>query len=66
MVPPIAVLRVPTDAGSSRALQAGVHPKVVPERLGDSAISIALDLYSHVVPGMPREAAEKVAALVIG
>lgn len=39
-------------------LQAGVHPKVVQERLGHSKISITLDTYSHVIPSMQKEAAE--------
>lgn len=33
-------------------LLAGVHPKVVSERLGHSSISITLDVYSHVLPNM--------------
>jgi integrase len=39
------------------ALQAGIHPKVVSERLGHSTISITLDTYSHVMPGLDIEAA---------
>ncbi|MDW7671855.1 MAG: tyrosine-type recombinase/integrase [Bacillota bacterium] len=39
-------------------LQAGVHPKVVQERLGHSKISITLDTYSHVLPSMQKEAAQ--------
>jgi integrase len=35
-----------------------VHPKVVQERLGHSAIGMTLDLYSHTVPHMQREAAD--------
>ncbi len=46
------------------ALQAGVHPKVVQERLGHATISITLDVYSHAVPAMQEEAAERVAHLV--
>jgi len=46
------------------ALAAGVHPKVVSERLGHSSVSITLDTYSHAVPALEEEAAEKVAALV--
>lgn len=46
------------------ALQAGVHPKVVQERLGHSQISVTLDTYSHVTPAMDREAATTVAALL--
>lgn len=48
------------------ALQAGVHVKVVSERLGHSSITITLDTYSHAIPGLQRDAAEKVAALIPG
>jgi integrase len=37
----------------------GVHPKIVQERLGHSQISMTLDVYSHVLPTMQREAANK-------
>lgn len=40
-------------------LQQGVNPKIVSERLGHSTISITLDTYSHVLPNMQKEAAEK-------
>jgi integrase len=33
-------------------LKAGIHPKVVSERLGHSSITITLDTYSHVVFGL--------------
>ena len=46
------------------ALQAGVHPKIVQERLGHSTISITLDIYSHVNPAMDVDAANTVAALI--
>ncbi len=42
----------------------GVHPKVVQERLGHSQISITLDIYSHVLPSMGRDAANKLDALL--
>jgi integrase len=48
------------------ALQAGVHPKVVSERLGHANISITLDTYSHAIPAMQEDAAAKVAALIEG
>ena len=38
-------------------LQMGIHPKVVQERLGHSTISVTLDTYSHVVPGLQEKAA---------
>jgi integrase len=47
------------------ALAAGVHPKVVQERLGHSSIGITLDTYSHVVQGMQADAAAKVAGLLL-
>jgi integrase len=40
-------------------LKAGIHPKVVSERLGHASIGITLDLYSHVLPGLQEAAAEK-------
>lgn len=40
-------------------LQAGVNPKVVSERLGHAGITITLNTYSHVVPHMQDEAAQK-------
>jgi integrase len=46
------------------ALSAGIHPKVVQERLGHSYIAITLDTYSHVVQGMQAEAATRVAELI--
>jgi len=48
------------------ALQAGIHPKIVSERLGHTKIAITLDLYSHVIPGMQSEAAEQVSAMIFG
>lgn len=48
------------------ALEAGVHPKIVSERLGHVGIQITLDLYSHVVRGMQDEAAETMEGLIFG
>lgn len=47
------------------ALAAGIHPKVVQERLGHSSINITMDTYSHVVNGLQQEAADRLAALLI-
>ena len=33
-----------------------VHPKIVQERLGHENISVTLDTYSHVLPGMQEDA----------
>ena len=43
-------------------LRHDVHRKVVQERLGHASIGITLDTYSHVMPGMQEEAAEKIDA----
>ena len=40
-------------------LKAGIHPKVVSERLGHANIGITLDIYSHVLPGLQEVAAER-------
>ena len=40
-------------------LTQGTHPKIVQERLGHASISMTLDKYSHVIPSLQQEAAEK-------
>ena len=45
------------------ALEAGIHPRVVQERLGHSNIAITLQTYSHVLPTMHHDAATSVAPL---
>ncbi len=62
-LPPIRLHDV-RHSYATAALRAGVPVKVVSERLGHSTITITLDTYSHVLPGMQREAAEAVAALI--
>ena len=47
-------------------LQQGVHPKVVQERLGHSTIAMTLDTYSHVMPGMQRQAVADFAERLFG
>jgi integrase len=49
-------------AHATHMLANGIHPKVASERLGHSKIGITLDLYSHVMPGMQEDAAERVDA----
>lgn len=48
------------------ALRAGVHPAIVSERLGHSSIAVTIDLYSHAIPGLQREAAGVVGDLILG
>lgn len=40
-------------------LSQGEHPKVVSERLGHASVTLTLDTYSHVLPNMQQQAAER-------
>ena len=42
---------------ATQLLEAGIHPKVVQERLGHSTIATTMDLYSHVTATMQENAA---------
>lgn len=46
-------------------LSAGIHPKVVQERLGHSHIGLTLDVYSHVLPGMQEMASAKLEGMLL-
>jgi integrase len=46
-------------SSASLLLSLGVHPKVVQELLGHTQISMTMDIYSHVLPTMQKEAMEK-------
>ena len=48
------------------ALRAGVHPKVVSDRLGHATIAVTIDTYSHVAPSLDAAAADTVAADIFG
>jgi len=61
----LPTLRGPHDlrhTWASLALAAGVHPKVVSDRLGHSTISITIDTYSHAIPTLDADAAATVAS----
>jgi len=44
---------------ASIMLKQEIHPKIVQERLGHANISVTLDTYSHVAPGLQRAAAQR-------
>lgn len=44
---------------ASLLIAAGVHPKVISERLGHSNIQITMDTYGHLMPNAGREAADQ-------
>lgn len=45
-------------------LAQGVHPRLVMEILGHSQIGLTMDTYSHVLPAMQRDAADKMQRLL--
>ena len=47
------------------ALRLGTHPVLLSERLGHSSIAVTIDRYSHVIPGIDRNAADIVAQLIL-
>ncbi len=49
---------------ASLLLAQGVHPRVVMETLGHSQISLTMNTYSHVIPSLQREAAERMEAVL--
>ena len=48
-----------THTHATLMLKAGVHPKIVQERLGHGRIAVTLDIYSHVVSGLQEVAAQR-------
>lgn len=49
---------------ASLAVAAGVPMKVISERLGHASITITMDLYAHLAPGLDEDAAAKAATLI--
>jgi integrase len=45
-------------------LKAGVHVKVVSERLGHASVAFTMNVYQHVLPGMQAEAADTFSRLI--
>ena len=52
-------------SNATALIQAGVNPKVVQQRLGHSDVNITLNTYTHVLPEMDVEAAEKLDAIML-
>lgn len=51
---------------ASLLLAQNVHPRVVMELLGHFAIHVTMNTYSHVIPELQREAADKMDAMLTG
>jgi integrase len=62
-VPPLTPHAAGRHTWATLALSSGIPAKVVADRFGHSTVAVTLDRYSHVIEGMDREAAEKVATL---
>ena len=64
-IPPIApyVLR---HTCATLLLAEGENVKVVSERLGHASAALTLDVYSHVLPNMQQQAAERMETLLFG
>ena len=45
-------------------LAQGEHPRVVMETLGHSQIGMTMNTYSHVIPPLQRDAADRMDALL--
>ncbi len=53
-------------ACASLLLAQGIHPRVVMETLGHSTIAVTMNVYSHVVPALQQEAADRLDAALSG
>jgi integrase len=51
---------------ATAALKAGIHPKIVSERLGHASVAFTLQTYSHVIEGMDEAAASEIANHILG
>ncbi len=52
-------------SNATALIRAGVNPKVVQQRLGHSDVNITLNTYTHVLPEMDIEAAEKLDLIML-
>ena len=49
---------------ASLLMAQGVHPRVVMEMLGHSTIALTMNTYSHVIPALERDAADRMNAIL--
>jgi integrase len=49
---------------ASLLLTQGIHPRVVMEQLGHSTIALTMNTYSHVIPALQRDAADRMDAML--
>ena len=63
---PIIRLHDARHSCATLALDAGLHPKVVQQLLGHSSWNVTMDVYSHRVERLQRDASAQIEALVTG
>ena len=62
---PVIRLHDARHSCATLALDAGVHPKVVQQLLGHASWSTTMDLYSHRIDRLQREATQKIESLLL-
>jgi hypothetical protein len=62
----LGMARFPDQSQLNLLLVQGVAPRVAMEILGHSKIAVTMDIYSHVLPAMERDAANKMETLLFG
>lgn len=62
---PVIRLHDARHSCATLALDAGVHPKVVQQLLGHSSWATTMDLYSHRVDRLQREASQRIESLLL-
>ena len=65
LLPKLQIALVSNQPAAVGVLSA-VPTKVVSERLSHASVGITLDVYSHVLPGMDQEAADRIAGILDG
>ena len=50
---------------ATTALRSRINPKIVSSRLGHASVGFTLDVYSHALPGIDREAAHTIASMFV-
>jgi integrase len=49
---------------ASALIAEGVHPRIIMEALGHSQIALTMDTYSHVIPELERDGADRIDRLL--
>lgn len=63
---PVITFRDLRHTHASLMLKAGIHAKIVSDRLGHSSVNITLDTYSHILPSLQDDAVKGFDRLIYG